>query len=293
LFVNAIETVSLFTRPILFISRYYGSTTVFPGSATLFFVNKDGWALTCRHVLESLLFTDPLSIKREKFRQELNNTTLSIKDLESKYDYKDGAIFELKAYLQNCIEGNLNLRYFYHSSLDLALIKFDHFDRLLCDNFPVFAEHDDHLKQGKFLCRLGYPFPEFTNHIYNSTIDTIEWTDDVGSNYTPSFPIEGMVTRNLLKMDTNNKPYIYGFELSTPGLRGQSGGPAFDSDGRIWGMQSATNHLDLDFDVNLEVNRNGVKKVVNESAFLHVGHCIHVSVIKEFMKSNNVQFNIG
>jgi hypothetical protein len=34
-------------------------------------------------------------------------------------------------------------------------------------------------------------------------------------------------------------------ETSTPGLRGQSGGPLFDAKGEIWGIQSRTNFLEL------------------------------------------------
>jgi len=94
-----------------------------------------------------------------------------------------------------------------------------------------------------------------------------------------------MLTRHLVQ---DNK--IIGFEMSTPGLRGQSGGPVFDTDGVIWGMQSATRHLDLDFDVNQELLRDGKKKRVTDSAFLHVGHCVHVNILKEFMREQKVDF---
>jgi len=79
------------------------------------------------------------------------------------------------------------------------------------------------------LCRLGFPFPEFTNFTY-------------------------------------------------------------DDEGKVWGVQFATKHLDLDFDVDLEVLREGAKKHVTDSAFLHVGRCIHIEVVKAFMKENSVSF---
>jgi hypothetical protein len=81
--------------------------------------------------------------------------------------------------------------------------------------------------------------------------------------------------------------------MSTPGLRGQSGGPAFDTEGRVWGMQSSTKHLDLDFDVDIEVLRGGRRKRVTNSPFLHVGNCIHVNVLKSFMRSMGVKFQEG
>ncbi len=78
--------------------------------------------------------------------------------------------------------------------------------------------------------------------------------------------------------------------MSTPGLRGQSGGPAFDPDTKVWGVQYGTNHLDLDFDVDQEVYRSGIKKKVKDSAFLHVGHCVHVDILKAFMTQHGVKF---
>ena len=59
MFVDAIETAIRFTRPIHFISRNYGSETVIPGTATLFFVNAQGWAFTCRHVVQQLVSAGP------------------------------------------------------------------------------------------------------------------------------------------------------------------------------------------------------------------------------------------
>jgi hypothetical protein len=185
----------------------------------------------------------------------------------------------------NCVEGELAAELKVHPKLDVALIKFNNFTKLLCESFPKFATNGTNLKSGEYLCRLGYPFAEFSNFAYDNASDRIHWTN-VGRLDTPWFPIEGMVTRQL----ADDAGQIVGFEMSTPGLRGQSGGPAFDSEGRIWGMQAATAHLDLDFDVNQEVIRNGMKKRVSDSAFLHVGHCIHVDALKSFMRQQNVQF---
>jgi hypothetical protein len=100
--------------------------------------------------------------------------------------------------------------------------------------------------------------------------------------------MEAMVTRRIANDDG-----IFGFELSTPGLKGQSGGPAFDADGRIWGMQAATKHLDLQFDVNKDVFRAGRKVHVTEHAFLHVGQCVHIDILKDFMRKNSVDFAEG
>ena len=291
MFVEAIEIAAKYTRPIHSISRNYGSTTVQPGTATLFFVNSDGWALTCGHVANQLATGGALARKAEAFQSELSSHRGTqkekklLKELERKYGYTENTPFELHNRFMNCVEGNLNCRIIKHKKYDVALINFEDYTRLLCDAFPVFPSDTSSLQPGKMLCRLGFPFPEFTNFAYDDKADKINWTD-TGKTTTPRFPIEGMITRRIL--DDQGK--VFAFEMSTPGLRGQSGGPAFDAEAKVWGMQFATTHLDLDFDVNQEVIRSGIKKRVSDSAFLHVGGCIHIDVLKSFMQENNVSF---
>ena len=141
------------------------------------------------------------------------------------------------------------------------------------------------IRQGNFLCRLGFPFPEFNNFRYNEPADDIEWTT-TGIQASPRFPIEGMVTRFLAE---ENK--LYGIELSTPGLRGQSGGPLFNENGTIYGMQFSTKHLHLGFDlVDKEILVDNKTKKITDYSFIHLGQCIHVDVIKEFLAEMNVNF---
>jgi len=241
MFIQAIEIAAKFTRAIHSISRNYGSTSIQPGTATFFFVNSDGWALTCGHVADQLGAERVLKRKAEAFKNELSarmgtqKEKKLLKELEKKYGYSKSTPFELHNRFMNCVEGNSKLRIIKHKEVDVALIKFQGYTRLLCDTFPIFPSDTSGLQQGKFLCRLGFPFPEFTNFEYHKDNDQIIWTD-TGRKDTPRFPIEGMLTRHV----ANDKGNIVGFELSTPGLRGQSGGPAFDIDGKVWGVQCKT-----------------------------------------------------
>lgn len=231
MFVAAIEKVADFTRPIHTILRFFGSTDVHPGAATLFFINADGWALTCRHVAEQLVAADQLQQRYQSFKAERDTLAGKKrrhveKEIECKHGFGKGAVVEVKNMFVNCVEGPLNVSLKVHPTLDIALLKFAGFTTLNCTTFPTFARTGVDLKQGQFLCRLGFPFPEFTNFSYDAMTDTINW-NQVGQKQTPRFPIEGMVTRRL--RDTAG--VVTGFELSTPGLRGQSGGPAFDTRG--------------------------------------------------------------
>ena len=294
MFVNAIERAAEFTRAIHTITRVWGTERIVPGSATLFFVNSDGWALTCGHVAKQIMDGDQIGIQFDAFKEERakigsgKGQKHEINQLERKYGFKHGQTVQLHVKLLGCVDGVQNLDMVFHPTLDVALLKFQGFNKLLCDNFPVFARDGDGLKQGKSICRLGFPFPEFTNYGYDSVTDSIGWTN-VGQQQTPRFPLDGIVVRHV--GDTAGE--IIAFEVSTPGIRGQSGGPAFDVDGRVWGMQSMTKHLDLEFDIDVEVHRGTTKRRVQAGAFLHIGGCIHINALKAFMHENNVKFQEG
>jgi hypothetical protein len=64
----------------------------------------------------------------------------------------------------------------------------------------------------------------------------------------PRFPIEGILTRFLIKEDPNvaKPPFdIVMIETSSPGLRGQSGGPIFDTNACILGVTKRNPTLPL------------------------------------------------
>jgi hypothetical protein len=293
MFIKAIETASQFTRPIHVIARFWGTTTVVPEASTLFFVNADGWALTCKHVAGELLAAGQVAKKYADFRAERDQippdtkTHQLIRALERKYDYEKGVCVEFLPMFMNCgavaNNGPVEFQCRLHAELDIALLKFD-FQTLHVPSFPIFAANGADLRQGKSLCRLGFPFPEFSNFTYDEATDEIRWAQ-TGQQDTPQFPLDGIMTRNVL---ANGQ--VVAFEMSTPGLRGQSGGPVFDVNGKVWGMQYATHHIDLDFDVDMKVLRMGEKKSISESALLHVGHCIHVDRLKDFMRQHQVAF---
>lgn len=293
MFVKAIELASKYTRPIHTITKSYKSSDILPGAATLFFVNDKGYAITCKHVIELLVQSKNINKNYSAFKSERNNLPQdgkfkrNLKSLLLKYKIDDKTTVQLKNTFLNCVDKMSGYTWHLHPTYDLAILKFNDFDKLLCNEFAVFKKDTKEIQQGKSLCRLGFPFPEFTNYRYNDQIDEIQWTK-TGVIYSPIFPIEGMVTRFL----GNSKGGKYGLELSTPGLRGQSGGPLFDADGLVCGMQSRTKHLHLGFDLeNHKIISKGQRKKVSNYSFIHLGECIHADVIKEFMRQHKVDYN--
>ena len=291
MFISAIESVSKFTRPLNSIVRTYGGKQLIPGSATLFFVNDKGYAVTCKHVAELLLNAENINNHFNNFKNErshINNDgkfKAQVRGLEIKYKYTADTIVQVKNNFVDCVDTMSGFTCHAHPTLDLAIIKFNDYGTLHYQDHAKFLKDSSKIKQGKFLCRLGFPFPEFNNFTFNASTDDIEWTKE-GIMHSPQFPIEGMVTRFLAEPN-----YMYGIEMSTPGLRGQSGGPLFDEKGIVYGMQFSTKHLHLGFDLvdkEIMVN-NGVKKI-SDYSFLHLGQCIHVDAIKNFLKEHHVEF---
>lgn len=291
MFVGAIEKVDQFTRPIHFIVRYYGGSDIVPGTATLFFVNESGCAITCKHVAEQLLQAESLYAHYLRFRSELRrlprdrNFETQRKKLEEAHRISDETVIRVRSNFVNSVSGFKSFTVHNHPTQDLSIIEFNKYEARHYQGYALFLKDGKKVKQGKYLCRLGYPFPEFTNYRLNPQLDDIEWTEE-GRVNTPSFPIDGIVTRHLV-----DGRGITGIEMSTPGLRGQSGGPLFDRHGVIYGMQSATRHLHLGFDqINREVVTDGLRRRVSNYPFLNVGQCVHVDVIKDFLHEKGIRF---
>lgn len=289
MFENAIIESQKYTRPILSIIRNYANKVI-PGAGTLFFVNEKGVAVTCKHIAEIIISSDNIWKKFQEFQHEKasfsNDAKLKnkIRDLEIKYGFQPNTTVQILNTFQNCFDKITGFKIHSHPTLDLAIIKFEGFEKIAYSSHATFPSDNQVINTGKFLCRLGFPFPEFNNFRINEA-DNLEWTKE-GIQNTPIFPLEGMITRFVI--DKNEITHI---ELSTPGLRGQSGGPLFDSEGIVYGMQSHTMHLHLGFDMKEhEVNTKFGQEKISNFPFLHVGRCVHSIQIKKFLHENDVEY---
>lgn len=290
MFKIAIQEALRWTSPIMSIVRYIDDTEVVPGAATLMVVNADGWILTCKHVLQELLAGDHISRRRIAFLGD--KTALgarpshnALKKLKAKHGYDAEPAYELLHQI-SIADTFTGFDYHAHPECDLALIRLKGFSQLRTTGFPTFSGAADPPAHGEMLCRVGFPFPEFSHFHYDAATDSIGW--NAGQHTpTPFFPLEGMVTRHVRGPSGS----VLGFEMSTPGLRGQSGGPVVDAQGVVHGMQSATAHHDLNFDVKAQVRRGPKKQMVTSTPFLHVGHAVSAHVMTSFMSANGIKYN--
>lgn len=169
---------------------------------------------------------------------------------------------------------------------DLLVGRLEPFDRTVVRNYPV-LKNPQTTPVGTSLCKLGFPF-----HEIKATFDesTNNFTIAQGVLPLPRFPIEGIYTRNASAGKSKDGKYDIRFlETSTPGLRGQSGGPIFDVKGQIWAIQSHTRHLPLGFSPKVLKD----KKEVEENQFLNVGLGVHVNVLVAFLNDNGIRFNLS
>ena len=228
-FRRAYELVKDFTVPVVVSQRLLdGSVNCSVGAAVV--LNDDGWLLTAAHMLGPLQALE---------RKEILNC--------SYWFGVDGWGMESWEAVPEA---------------DVAVGHLSGFEPKQVGTYPVFQTGE--LGPGRSVCRLGFPF-----HAVEATYDEAKDSFALapGAIPIPRFPSEGIVTRLLVDPSTQHSFPISFVETSSPGLRGQSGGPIFDADGHVWGIQSRTNHLLLGFDPVLEVEGNRV----TEHQFMNVG----------------------
>lgn len=134
---------------------------------------------------------------------------------------------------------------------DLALGKIDGFDMSRVAIYPKLKNPCVNFDIGENLCKLGFSFHSISP-IYDETTNAFELPPEALP--IPLFPIEGIFTRTLvMKEGSSSAKFV---ETSSPGLRGQSGDPTFDTKGRVWAIQSRTIHHPLGFSPEAPNQRN-------------------------------------
>lgn len=300
MFAKAYELASKFTHPVIISSvTYSGEVGTSIGAYVL--VNKDGWILTAAHIF-NIEQKAREGRKAADDAEEARAQVLADKSLRPKVRDKRlrGINAPKDAIKQHSFwwgaDGIQVNTFTALPGVDLAVAKLENFTPADDQVFPTFyCPKDNMLSYGRSLCRLGFPFHSIAASF---DADTQRFTFAPGSLPLPRFPIDGILTRELNLADEGGAPLNLKFadkqigaqmiETSSPGLMGQSGGPIFDVAGRVWGIQSRTNHLPLGFAPT--VIDPITKRTVTEHQFLHVGVGAHPKVICEFLDGLGVPF---
>jgi hypothetical protein len=290
MFADAYEKASTFTHPIVVAARHFdGAVECSLGAFVI--LNPDGWAITAAH-----LFTVNLAFQQHS--KEIAEYDKQIAAIE-----QDNRL-SAKQKRQRIRRVKSNPKWITNSSLwlgqdgircketiilpeaDLAAARLEPFEPKAIAGYPVLKDPSN-LRCGTSLCRLGYPFYriEATYHEETGSFELAPGTLPV-----PRFPIEGIYTRTVVVGKSKDGKYEIKFlETSSPGLRGQSGGPIFDTNGTVWAIQSRTMHFPLGFSPKVKKNRHEVE----ENQFLNVGWGVHPEVIIGFLENNNIKFQLS
>ena len=293
MFVEAIQHISQFTRPIQTLIRTYGSKKPRPGLSTLFFVNEKGVAVTCKHVANLITAANQKLQQYQSFKEKLANLKrdhtfeTAFEDLIKTFNYTENTVIQIKNNFVGSVFPLHQIQLHNHPEHDLAILHFKGHKQIRYRGHATFLKDMGELKPGKSLCRVGFPFPEYSNYTFDEEKDEMFFQPRSTPNI-PIFPLEGMLTRNIASRNGE----IFAVEMSTPGLKGQSGGPLFDTRGRIFGMQQSTKHLHLGFDIeNKPIHTKHGRRKVSNYAFLHLGQCIRADIIKQFLDEKGYAYH--
>jgi hypothetical protein len=284
-FVDAFALAEHFTRPIVISTRRL-SGAVESAVATYVVLNAGGWFLTAGHVFD-LWRGFELHLPEVRSYRTAEAAIRADPSLDA--DQRRRALRRLAGtadmgWIENCSAwwGTDGLSFRDVSvigDLDLALGRLEP-TNLLAGPYPTFKNPDIDFRPGRSLCRFGFPFEQVA-----VSFDPSRSVFSLDKLQLVLFPIEGILTRIIAGTGT---PAQF-IETSSPGLRGQSGGPVCDSRGRIWGIQSRTAHMPLGF--NPTVTANG--RTTEEHQFINLGWAVHVRLILDALRARGIQVDIS
>ena len=208
-------------------------------------VNRDGWIITAGHILKKIADLEK-QVQNPKRRRKGNQITHYVSIFG-----KTGARLS---------EGSML------GEVDLGVGKLEGYVPPEGHVFPQLRTRD--VEQGELLCRAGYPFVEDIKP---------QWSDG-RFTFTNLFPVPQFVNEALVSRFVRLKSGIW-IETSSPGLRGQSGGPLADGDGFICGLQVNTKHYPLGFQGR------------GRSQVLNVGRAVHVETIRNYLDSRSIEYS--
>lgn len=280
MFADACQKAAEFTRPVI-ISTRLQSGEVKTECGTFIVVNRDGWAITAGHMFDSFVKYQTDTNKKKEI-EALNESRRSLPGAPSMEVKPDPNYITNHSFWWGW-DGLRMTNVFVNRQIDIAVFKLDNFNPDCVKEYPVFKD-PSHLRQGTSICRMGYPFLEVKSTFDEATksfrIPKLPVRDLV-------FPNEGMHTRTIDQGTTKDGFRRLYVETSTPGLRGQSGGPIFDREGHVYAMQVRTAFMPLGLHPTAEYDGS----TIIENQFLNVGHGVHVGTIRAILDDRGVRYD--
>lgn len=287
MFSNAFEIARAYTAPAIVNTKTI-ENKVNSNCGAFIILNNEGWILTVAHLFDMFLKWKSDEPELSKYYQSVKNIEDNLSLNPKIKNKKIAKIPKKPEWITHHsfwwgMDGRQLEKFKIFKELDLVVGKLKIFNPELIKNYPK-IKNPSNLKIGTSLCKLGYPFHNI-QATFNQQNNSFTFVENVFP--LPLFPIDGLYTRNAIGGKTEDGKYDIKFlETSSPGLRGQSGGPIFDVNGTICAIQSKTIHLPLGF--SPIIHKNG--KNIEENQFLNVGLGIHAETIIQVLNDNGVKF---
>jgi hypothetical protein len=289
MFTKACELARDFTRPVIISSRRFdGKCQSAIGACVV--LNREGWAVTAFHIVKEVADLRDAVESSRAYQQQLaaidGDASLGAKQKKRKAaalgKVRPDAVTRMSAWWgwdgANAVEATV------YQPADVAIVRLEPFDPTWIPRYPVFKSPAHPFEQGTSLCRLGYPF-----HSITPTFDEPAGAFRLppGSVPPPIFPIEGILTR-IVEVNVQNRPEfpVQYIETSSPGFKGQSGGPVVDRQGIVYGIQSQTSHFPLGFSPKAPSGQT-------EHQFLNVGWAAHAATIVGVCQDAGVNIEVS
>lgn len=292
MFRNALLIAGKFTFPVV-LSRLQWDGHCSSSIGAFVVVNADGWALTAGHIVDQISQLNDEYAATQAYEAGLaaanalpdpkqRNAALRKLQKPKPTSTKRWSVWWGGVATKTSMAGSLH-------GVDLGILKFDDLDHALVQQYPVFKDPKKDFEPGTSLCKLGFPFHSF-KPIWDEATGSFHFPPNAVP--LPRFPMDGIFTRTAtLTKDpaAPDLPYdLMWVETSTPGLKGQSGGPTVDIHGTLWAVQCVTYNLSLGFDPKIP-GGNGAK--VHQ--FLNVGMGVHPVTMFGLMDQLGVKYEVS
>jgi hypothetical protein len=275
-----------FTQPVV-ISWLLLNGNVRSGCGAFVVLNSDGWIVTAAHMFEMMQIAKEHEAERLKYEDQVqaiqSNAALKPKKVREMINRlaRNGEWVVKYDFFWNVAGVSVTDIYMEHGC-DLAIARLQPFDASWIKQYPILKDPTSPMPVGTSLCRLGFPF-----HAISATYDQANNNFVLGKGVlpVPRFPNDGIHTQVVDWTHPNGSSGKF-IQTSTPGLRGQSGGPIFDTAGRVWAIQCKTRSLPLDF--SLTIKHNG--KDVVEHQVMNVGLGAHVAELVRILDAKGISY---
>ena len=277
MFAEACRKAAEFTKPVVISTRHQnGEVRTECGTFTV--INSDGWIVTAAHLYDSMAKFQGDQNKMAEIRT-LNEKRALESEPEVKMDPDMMTNHSMWWGWDGVYVDEVRL----NRQVDLAVAKLKGFNPSMVRDYPVLRDPGS-LRPGTSLCRMGYPFVNIS-----ATFDEASGAFRIPS--IPSketvFPNDGIHTRTVSNgMTADGKYECLYVETSTPGLKGQSGGPIFDTEGRLYAIQVQTRHIPMD--LHPTAVYDGATMVENQ--FMNVGMGVHIATVRKMLDDCGAEY---